>query len=50
MNERTLIDVYFLDEMIADENCPLPPMDGYPECKKKVEVRQSLPAFQPRYS
>lgn len=27
----------FLDE-INDEDCPLPPMDGYPECQGKLKV------------
>lgn len=28
----------FLDEIIEDKDCPLPPMDGYPECQGKLKV------------
>lgn len=29
----------FLDDQIEEgENCPLPPMDGYPECQGKIKV------------
>lgn len=37
---RSHLNIYFiyLDEMTEDKNCPLPPMDGYPECKGKLKV------------
>lgn len=28
----------FLDEINEDKDCPLPPMEGYPECQEKLKV------------
>lgn len=36
---KVLLFSFFLDDQLKeDENCPLPPMDGYPDCRGKLKV------------
>lgn len=37
-NQKNPFKCLFSDEMNEDKNCSLPPMDGYPECQKKIQV------------
>ncbi|XP_054471699.1 alpha-1,6-mannosylglycoprotein 6-beta-N-acetylglucosaminyltransferase A-like [Anoplopoma fimbria] len=39
------------DEQIkGDENCPLPPLDGYPHCKDTIKVMEDIWRTDPCYS
>ncbi|XP_041806295.1 alpha-1,6-mannosylglycoprotein 6-beta-N-acetylglucosaminyltransferase A-like [Chelmon rostratus] len=38
------------DNIQEDKNCPLPPMDGYPECRGKVKWMQKMWKSDPCYS
>ncbi|XP_049905860.1 alpha-1,6-mannosylglycoprotein 6-beta-N-acetylglucosaminyltransferase A-like [Epinephelus moara] len=38
------------DQIIEDKNCPLPPMDGYPDCMKKLKWMKDMWRTDPCYS
>ncbi|XP_068592783.1 alpha-1,6-mannosylglycoprotein 6-beta-N-acetylglucosaminyltransferase A-like [Cebidichthys violaceus] len=38
------------DEIKVDENCPLPPLDGYPDCKVKLKWMKDMWTTDPCYS
>uniref|UniRef100_A0A8C4F764 alpha-1,6-mannosyl-glycoprotein 6-beta-N-acetylglucosaminyltransferase n=1 Tax=Dicentrarchus labrax TaxID=13489 RepID=A0A8C4F764_DICLA len=48
---KVLLSVCFLDDkMKEDENCPLPPMDGYPDCLEKLKWMKDMWRSNPCYS
>ncbi|XP_070770375.1 alpha-1,6-mannosylglycoprotein 6-beta-N-acetylglucosaminyltransferase A-like isoform X2 [Enoplosus armatus] len=48
-DEKKVQQVNSVDEIKEDGNCQLPPMDGYPECKRKLKWMKELWATDPCY-
>ncbi|XP_076602989.1 alpha-1,6-mannosylglycoprotein 6-beta-N-acetylglucosaminyltransferase A-like isoform X1 [Chaetodon auriga] len=47
--EKKLTNVKPDDQIEGDKNCPLPPMNGYPDCKKKIQWMQTMWKSDPCY-
>ncbi|XP_035532727.1 alpha-1,6-mannosylglycoprotein 6-beta-N-acetylglucosaminyltransferase A-like [Morone saxatilis] len=48
--EKKVQQVKSDDKMKEDENCPLPPMDGYPDCLEKLKWMKDMWRSNPCYS